>query len=295
MLIRYPNPETAIGVKLSPGSPWYVRAAAGGGSYVATGTLDGRPHFVSVHPLRDYPLVVDVLTEEAAVFARWRKEAIYITSFALAAAVAFSCLFWIMARQFRRQNEQNAKLEDAAINLREGQQMLRAYAEMSVDWFWEQDADLRFKRKTIIPSMVGSDDTGKTRWELAGPAMSEERWAPHKADLAARRPFRNFHFERVGTDGLRRFMILNGDPVFDRNGAFNGYRGTGREITAEVEAKARLAQANAELELGRQQFNAVLNNITQGVCFFDSERRLLLWNRQYVEIYRATCKITLTA
>jgi hypothetical protein len=56
-------------------------------------------------------------------------------------------------------------------------------------------------------------------------------------------------------------MILNGDPVFDRNGNFSGYRGTGREVTAEVEAKGRLAQANADLELGRQRFDAVLSNI----------------------------------
>jgi diguanylate cyclase (GGDEF)-like protein len=285
ILIRYPNPEAAIGLQLPQKSPWYARVAEGGGGYVTPNVVDGVPSLVSVHPLRDYPLVVDVLTVEAEVFAQWKREAVFIVSFALAAALAFWGLFWILARQFRRQTEQNARLEEAAICLHEGQQALRAYAEMSVDWFWEQDADFRFKNKTIIPSMVASDDTGKTRWELAGSAMSEERWAPHRADLAARRPFRSFGFERIGPDGVRRFMILNGDPVFDRNGTFSGYRGTGREITAEVEAKGRLAQANSELELGRRQFDAVLSNVTQGVCFFDGEKRLLLWNRRYTDIY----------
>jgi diguanylate cyclase (GGDEF)-like protein len=285
MLIRYPNPEAAVGVKLPQKSPWYAMVAEGGGSYFNPGIGDGIPSLISVHPLRDYPLVVDVLTVEAEVFAQWKRQAVFIVGFALAAALAFSGLFWMLARQFRWQTEQNARLEEAAICLHEGQQALRAYAEMSVDWFWEQDADFRFKKKTIIPSMVASDDTGKTRWELAGSAMSEERWVPHKADLAARRPFRNFSFERIGPDGARRFMILNGDPVFDRNGTFSGYRGTGREITAEVEAKGRLAQANAELELGRRQFDAVLSNVSQGVCFFDGEKRLLLWNRRYTDIY----------
>ncbi|HEY0425566.1 MAG TPA: EAL domain-containing protein, partial [Rhodopila sp.] len=105
------------------------------------------------------------------------------------------------------------------------------------------------------------------------------------ADLAARLPFRNFCWERIGSDGKRHFMTISGDPVYDRNGAFSGYRGTGREITAEVEAKARLAQANAELETGRRRFDAVLSNITQGVCFFDGDERLLLCNRRYAEIY----------
>jgi diguanylate cyclase (GGDEF)-like protein len=285
MLVRYPNPETAIGVKLPEKSPWYARVAEGGGNYITPGAIDGTQALVSVHPLAEYPLVVDVLTDTAVVFSQWRSETIYIVSFALAGGATFSCMFWMLARQFRRQGSLNASLEKATISLSEGQQTLRAFAEMSVDWFWEQDADFRFKRETIIPSLSRSDDCGKTRWEVAGAAMNEERWTPHKADLAARRPFRNFCLERIGADGVRHFMSLNGDPVFDRNGVFSGYRGTGREITEEVEAKARLALANSELELGHQQFQAVLSNITQGVCFFDGEKRLLLWNQRWTEIY----------
>jgi diguanylate cyclase (GGDEF)-like protein len=115
--------------------------------------------------------------------------------------------------------------------------------------------------------------------------MNPERWVTHRAELAARQPFRDFRWERLGPEGERHFLSSSGDPVFGRNGVFSGYRGTGREITAEVEATARLAQTNAELELGRTQFAAVLDNITQGICFFDGDERLLLWNRRYAEIY----------
>jgi diguanylate cyclase (GGDEF)-like protein len=285
MLMRYPDPEQVIGVKLPQGSPWFIRVADGGGSYITPGTLAGIPSLVSVHPLRDYPLVVDVLLDETLVYAEWRKEAAYIASLALAAALSFCGLFWVVARQFLRQAEQNLRLEDATISLSEGQQMLRAYAEMSVDWFWEQDADFRFKVKTNTPFMEDADDTGKTRWELADAAMGEERWTPHKSDLAARMPFRNFRWERIGADGTRHFITISGDPVFDRNGVFSGYRGTGRDITAEVQAHARLAHANLELELGHRQIDGVLGNITHGVCLFDGAQRLLVWNRRYVEIY----------
>ena len=77
---------------------------------------------------------------------------------------------------------------------------MRSYAEMSADWLWEQDADLRFK-SAFDTFVTDADDSGKTRWELADPAMDEERWAAHKAKLAARRPFRNFRWERIGSDG----------------------------------------------------------------------------------------------
>jgi diguanylate cyclase (GGDEF)-like protein len=285
MLTRYPNPAKAVGVRLPQTSPWYARVAEGGGNFTTPGILDGVPSLVTVQPLRDYPLVIDVLMDEATIFADWRRQAVYILGFALAAGLSFSVLFWVLARQFRWQAMQNAKLEEAAICLSEGQQKLRSYAEMSVDWFWEQDADFRFARRTDIPFLTGSDDTGMTRWELAGAAMTDEQWVGHRADLAARIPFRDFRWERKGPDGARHFMIISGDPIFDRNGVFSGYRGTGREITAEVQANARLAQANTELAMGRQQIDAVLSNMTHGICLFDGAQRLLVWNRRYIEIY----------
>ena len=57
------------------------------------------------------------------------------------------------------------------------------------------------------------------------------------------------------------------------------------EAEALRRTNAKLAQANTELELGRSQFGAVLDNISQGVCFFDGEMRLLVSNRRYAAIY----------
>jgi diguanylate cyclase (GGDEF)-like protein len=120
MLVRYPDPETAIGVKLAEDSPWYARVAAGGGSYVTPGIFNGIPSLVAVHPLRDYPLVVDVLMEDPEIFAQWRREAVYAASFALAAVIAFTGLFWLLARQFWLQAEQNFKLDAVLSNITQG-------------------------------------------------------------------------------------------------------------------------------------------------------------------------------
>jgi diguanylate cyclase (GGDEF)-like protein len=285
MLLRYPDPASAIGIKLPLGSPWYARVTEGGGNYITPGTVDHIPSLVSVHPLRDYPLVIDVLMDQAVALAPWRRQTAYTIAIAVSAALCISMLVQVLVRQFRSQVEHNAMLEEAATRLSEGQQMLRSFAEMSADWFWEQDAAIRFKFNPNIPFMIATDDTGKTRRDVADPAMSEERWTKHEADIASRVLFRNFRWERIGSDGNRRFLSTSGDPTFDRHGVFSGYRGTGRDITAEVEAAERLARANHDLELGRQQFDAVLSNITHGVCFFDGQRRLLLCNPRYAEIY----------
>jgi diguanylate cyclase (GGDEF)-like protein len=285
MLMQYPNPEAALGVGMPHGSPWYGYVAEGGGSYVAPFGVDGAQRMVSVHPLPDYPLVVDILMNRADIDATWHHEAIFTAGFASIAAIASVSLLVLLGRQFRRQAEQNAKLEEAAASLSEGQEVLRAYVDTSADWFWEQDEHLRFQMCSTLPFMLNSNDMNKTRWDLGDPAMSGERWAVHKAELEARRPFRSFRWERIGSDGRRRFLSTSGNPIFDRNGVFKGYRGTGRDVTSEVEASIRLSEANSELELGRQQFAAVLDNITQGICFFDSENRLRLCNRRYIEIY----------
>ncbi len=71
ILIRYPNIVSSFGAKLPAISPWYVHVAGGGGSYVAPSTITGIRNLVSVHPLYDYPLVVDILQREAFVFTQW--------------------------------------------------------------------------------------------------------------------------------------------------------------------------------------------------------------------------------
>ena len=48
---------------------------------------------------------------------------------------------------------------------------------------------------------------------------------------------------------------------------------------------SQLQNQNRLLELGRLQFEAVLDNISQGLTFFDEDVRLMICNRRYAEIY----------
>lgn len=242
--------------------------------------------------------------DSTRIHAFWPEDLVGALGIAssLPLAVCVVGLVWALLRQTRLNTAQSVKLEAAEASVLEARQMLCTYATMSIDRFWEQDAAFRFQENGFGLPSAQSDNIGKTLWEIAGSAMTETAWGPHKAALAAREKFRNFSWEQVDQQGRRRIWTVNGDPMFDRNGVFSGYRGTSRDITvevkgkerrllqakAEIEARVRLAQANDELELGRQQFDAVLNNISQGVCFFDGNKRLQLWNRRYAEIYGLT-------
>ena len=70
----FPDSGNRRGKKLPMASEWYDRVALGGGAYNSRGFLVGIPQIVTVHPLRDYPLVVDVNMSERAVLERWREE-----------------------------------------------------------------------------------------------------------------------------------------------------------------------------------------------------------------------------
>ncbi|KAB2880265.1 MAG: EAL domain-containing protein [Pseudorhodoplanes sp.] len=50
-------------------------------------------------------------------------------------------------------------------------------------------------------------------------------------------------------------------------------------------ALARLAERDAELSEQNERFNVALENMSQGLCMFDGDRRLVVCNDRYVEIY----------
>ena len=57
-----------------------------------------------------------------------------------------------------------------------------------------------------------------------------------------------------------------------------GWVATYEDITERVHAEAALAEQN-------QRFNVALNNMYHGLCMFDSNRRLIVCNRRYAQMY----------
>ena len=148
--------------------------------------------------------------------------------------------------------------EAAQGRLEESEKRFRDFAEVSSDWFWEQDEELRisFVSENEVSRKLGATNArqvGKTRWEVVTRGFTEEQRRAHQADLDARRPFQRFRFQRDDADGQLRHIEINGKPVFDSAGHFKGYRGTAKDITAEIaneiELGRRVEERTAELRL----------------------------------------------
>ena len=107
---------------------------------------------------------------------------------------------------------------------------------LSNDWYWEQDAELRFTRVQVrsgdpVEQALAERIIGKRRWETG--IEIEGGWDEHHALLKARQPFRDVLMWRELDDGGRRYVLTSGEPVFDAKGHFTGYRGVGKDVTAQ--------------------------------------------------------------
>lgn len=253
ILAAYPRHDDLIGTKVPAQSDWRdINVTAGGEVYHGTHFLTGKPVIASIHPVPGLPLVIDVSRATDDVLAIWRHQINLIVAGQIIVITATILFLGLMLRQFRMQDEQLAILKEVGEAAVQNARRISDFAAMASDWFWEQDRNLRFVPiETRAPSTRSVDDQssyGKTRREQSGVDPGNMLWDQHERDLNERRPFRDFRYQKMGHDGRIHHLSVSGNPIFDADGTFKGYRGVGRDITADMEAAdaLRLAKERAE-------------------------------------------------
>ncbi|WP_312510508.1 EAL domain-containing protein [Massilia sp.] len=135
----------------------------------------------------------------------------------------------------RRLIEDMAARERAEKALVQSEQRFRQLVSMSSDWYWEQDAQMRFtmitggfteKSGVAVQGLLG-----KTRWEYVPGLLDSDEGRAHLAAMQAHEPFANLEYRITDDRGDTRWFCVNGQPMFDDNGRLLGYRGTGSDIT----------------------------------------------------------------
>jgi signal transduction histidine kinase/DNA-binding NarL/FixJ family response regulator len=126
ILVLYPPSPAFLGRRLPESSPWYRVLAAGGGLYEAPGYTGGESCSTSVHPLRDYPLVIDVGTDDDAALADWRRQTLYIGLGSAVVIFTLLGLFQLLRVQFRHLADNAGDLRKAAAALRGSEAALAA-------------------------------------------------------------------------------------------------------------------------------------------------------------------------
>ena len=95
---------------------------------------------------------------------------------------------------------------------------LKQYGEASGEWFWDQDADLRFidspLGKSPYAKYNAADRLGLTRWEAVGADPNNDpHRRKHRNELLSRRSFRDLEYGARDCDGNKLVVRTTGYPI----------------------------------------------------------------------------------
>ena len=185
--------------------------------------------------------------------------------------------------------EANAELASSASQfqtmleaLRVSEARFRNLVELSSDWYWEQDAELRFVstegRQSGRGGISAQEHFGKRRWELPGTEIVGQSWEQHRADLAQRKVFRDLLLKRTSESGSVHYISVSGEPIVAADGSFRGYRGFTRDVT---EGK----RVEDELRSSRKLLEQVIDAIPMSIFAKDLDSRYVMVNRYMAEFF----------
>lgn len=135
--------------------------------------------------------------------------------------------------------------ENAVAELSQSKDRLEHAATAGCDWFYEMDADLKFKYfSKQFYTIVGQDPSdwlGRCRQSTEIGLKKGVDFEGHFDDLRHHRPFRDFNYPHINPKtGEEVWFSVNGVPVFDDDGKFEGYLGTGSVVTERMAEKLKL-------------------------------------------------------
>ena len=159
---------------------------------------------------------------------------------------------------------------------------LAAFARISADWFWQTDPDGRF---IDFLGDTGDADPNLTRrgWSDApgGRHPGPENLARIDAldeIIARREPFRDLIYRAQLGDEPPIWCAISGEPVFDEDGSYLGYRGVGRNVNELVETQIAL-------ETKTRILDAVLAAMPDAIRVLDPDGRTLTTNDQFYTLF----------
>jgi diguanylate cyclase (GGDEF)-like protein len=151
--------------------------------------------------------------------------------------------------------------------------VLARLLELSCDWYWTLDEQCRMAQLDGRHLMTGPSTMlallGKAPWEWPGVVVNDADFVKLRQALVRRQDLGDLHYAFRDQRGHLRYMALWGEPMFDAQCRFTGYRGTMREVTQRKRAEALVAlehqvtRSLAEAATSRKILQAVMRVICE--------------------------------
>ncbi len=213
----------------------------------------------------------DVTGRMAAVEAqKWRYRGYALLVYLLLLLVTMMAVHWFTVRLNRAVSERTSELQQVSDHLRQSnhdlvlaQDRVRGFASTASDWFWESDADHRFiyfsPQLYPITGIEPKRLLGRRQDEIDLVGVEPEAVTRHMRLLERHESFRELVYA-VERKGKRVWLSINGDPVYDKEGQFHGYRGTGSDISERINHQLEIDRHRSEMERSKDEFFATMSH-----------------------------------
>jgi PAS domain S-box-containing protein len=166
--------------------------------------------------------------------------------------------------------------------LRDSEKRFKQLFEIASDYFWETDDKQRMTQ--LSPNYEAffgvplAEALGKRVYDIPGVSIAPEMGKMALAAGKARKPYRDFIYSRTLADGQKRWISVSGRPIFAEDGAFEGYRGVGADITARVEAEAAA-------RLAKRMLHDAVAHVRQPLVVYDADSRIIAFNPAFADLH----------
>ena len=283
LLARYPHVEAIIGkdfrTNSTPEAAAFLKMDHGTTRLISP--IDGAERLVSIQSLAHFPLSVVATTTVESALADWRAQIKFLVVAAILSAITVSITIVLIVRRLtwqhqaaqRRVNLEKQRLDTAVENMVQGLTL------------FDQDRRLVVCNQRYLDMYSLSPDVVKpgctlreliTHRNQIGRIQVE---VDQYCDKIVQHAFRGETVTLQATEG-RSFQIKH------RSLPDGGWVATHEDITDRSRQEKAILEQSRELARINMQFDAALSNMAQGLCMFDGEKRLLVWNERYANLYQ---------
>lgn len=223
----------------------YGQGPSASGDFVSP--LDGVKRRYAYRIIPKYDLAVLVAVGNDDYLAPWRHQTLWT-------GVLMGLLIIGLTTLYLSQVKSQSDLKQFTLKLSQSEARFRSLVEGSTDWGWETDAQhrLTWVSDSIcdLLSRPTSYFVGRLREEIASTQheIDTTQWQRHLSDLSGHHNFRDFRYWLDDGHGTPHWVSISGAPIFDEDGAFIGYRGSGTDVTHKFEISAQVRLLSSVVE-----------------------------------------------
>ena len=283
LLARYPHNEAVIGrdfrTDSTPEAAAFLKMDHGTTRLISP--IDGAERLVSIQSLSHFPLSVVATTTVESALADWRAQIKFLVVAAILSAITVTMTIILIIRRLTWQHravQQRVRLE---------KQRLDTAVENMVQGLtlFDQDRRLVVCNQRYLEMYSLSPDVVK-------PGCSLRELISHRNQVGRIQVDVDQYCDRIVQHALRGETVTlqategRSFQIKHRSLPDGGWVATHEDITDRSRQENAILEQSRELARINMQFDAALSNMAQGLCMFDGEKRLVVWNERYAKLYQ---------